>query len=282
MVEDPEADRLYALPLEQFTEARDALADRLRRAGDAEEASRIRRLRKPTTPAWVVNQLARRHRDRIEGLIAASEGVRRAQQELLHGGDAGDLWGATLAERDAVASLVRDAESILRSAGLGAPRGMLDRVGDTLSAASSDPGGRTLLRRGALTQEMRRAGFGEAFSPDQRKASSPAARPAREKPEAKATARATGVTARQRLEAEREAGKLEREARRLEGEADRAAKEAERAEREAVQARKRAEAAEATARAARTEAAAAARQAKEARRLAGRGAQRLEKITKKP
>jgi hypothetical protein len=285
MVEDPEADRLYALPLEQFTEARDALADRLRKAGDAEEAARIRKLRKPTTPAWVVNQLARRHRDAVEKLITASEGVRRAQQDLLHGGDAGDLWAATLVERDAVSGLVREASSILREAGLGAPRGMLDRVGDTLSAAASDPGGRTLLRRGSLTQEMRRAGFGEPLAPVPGGRRALAAVPdAPSRPPAKGkdrAARRDAPTARELLEAEREADRLARQAERLDSDAERVARELERAEREAAQARKRAEAAEESARAARAAVTAARRAATEAHRFAGRAAQRLEKLRDK-
>jgi hypothetical protein len=287
MVEDPEADRLYALPLEQFTEARDALAERLRKAGDAEEAARIRKLRKPTTPAWAVNQLTRRHRDGVENLITASEGVRRAQQELLHGGDAGDLWAATLVERDAVSGLVREAESILREAGLGAPRGMLDRVGDTLSAAASDPGGRTLLRRGSLTQEMRRAGFGETLAPvpgARRALASVPDEPARPAAKAKAKDRPSrrgAPTARELLEAEREADRLARQAERLDADAERAGREVERADHEAAQARKRAEAAEESARATRAAAASAKRAATEAHRFADRAVQRLEKLRDK-
>jgi hypothetical protein len=284
VVEDPEADRLYALPLEQFTEARDALADRLRKAGDAEEAARIRKLRKPTTPAWVVNQLVRRHRDALEKLITASEGVRRAQQDLLHGGDARDLWAATLVERDAVSGLVREAESILRDAGLGAPRGMLDRVGDTLSAAASDPGGRTLLRRGSLTQEMRRAGFGETLTPapgGRRALAAVPAPPSRPPAKSKGGTRRDAPTARELLEAEREAGRLARQAERLDADAERVARELERAEREAAQARKRADAAEDSARAARAAATSAKRAATEAHRFADRAAQRLEKLRNK-
>ena len=47
-----EVDRLYELPLEEFTAARNELAKRL---GDTS----VKELKKPTVTAWTVNQLAR-------------------------------------------------------------------------------------------------------------------------------------------------------------------------------------------------------------------------------
>ena len=164
-MEEQEVDRLYAVPLDQFTPARDALAARLKTAGDAAESARVKALRKPTAPAWAVNQLARRYPKQIEVLIAASDQLRRAQQELLQGASAGDLWEATLAEREAVGELMKAAEWLLKESGLGSSRGTLDRISDTLYAAAADPTGRTLLRRGLITQEMRRTGFGDLTAP---------------------------------------------------------------------------------------------------------------------
>lgn len=287
-MEEPEIARLYEVPLEQFTPARDQLAARLKVAGDAAESSRVKSLRKPTAPAWVVNQLARRHPAKVEALVAASDRVRRAQQEVLEGGAAGDLWEATLAEREAVSALVADAERILTDMGYGATRGSLDRVSDTLTAAASDPSARMLLRKGLLTQEMRRAGFGDVIAapPSATRPKGAPKRaplravpaPPRPKPGRGAAKRPSGPTAKQVLDAEREATRAARDADRADADAERYARASERAEEEARQARKRADAAERTARGAAAEATAARKEAAEARREADRAALRLEKI----
>ena len=270
MVSEPEGDRLYALPLEQFTPARDALAARLRSAGDAEEAARVKALRKPTTPAWAVNQLVRRARDRVEELIASSERLRRAQQELLHGGPAQDVWEATLAERETLAALTDEAERALTEAGYGAPRSTLERISDTLAAAAADVGGRTLLRRGILTNEMRRAGFDSVLSDaDADGEGEPAPKPAPPK--------SGGATSRQRLDAEREATRLERVAARAEADAERFEKAAAKAADDAASAKRRLATVEKEAAAARADAASARKEAAAARREADRAKARLAK-----
>ena len=50
-----EADDLYGLPLGEFTATRDALAARLKAAGDKEAAAEVKRARKPSVPAWAAN-----------------------------------------------------------------------------------------------------------------------------------------------------------------------------------------------------------------------------------
>ncbi|MGH2785418.1 MAG: hypothetical protein ACRDJ1_09150 [Actinomycetota bacterium] len=287
-MEEPEVDRLYSLPLDQFTEARDALAARLRTAGDAAEAARIKAMRKPTAPAWAVNQLARRYPKQVEVLIAASDRLRRAQQDLLEGASAGDLWEATLAEREAVGELMKAAEWILKESGLGTSRGALDRVSDTLYAAAADPTGRTLLRRGLITHEMRRAGFGDMIVPPVAAGAKPAAKLTRGKPTSKsvreapkaraATKARPGATPRQVLEAERALARAEKAAERREEEAERLARAAERDGLEAVQARKRADASAKVAIESRSAASAARREAEDARREVDRAEANLEKI----
>jgi hypothetical protein len=275
-MEEQEVDRLYAIPLDQFTPARDALAARLKTAGDAAESARVKALRKPTAPAWAVNQLARRYPKQVEVLIAASDQLRRAQQELLQGASAGDLWEATLAEREAVGELMKAAEWLLKESGLGATRGTLDRVSDTLYAAAADPTGRTLLRRGLISQEMRRTGFGDLTAPA---SSSPrvkgSSKPSRPAPAAKP---APGPTSKKVLESERASVRATREAERADVEAVRLEKAMRRADDEAVQARKRADAAARAAADAKQAAAAARREATEARREAERAGARFEKL----
>ena len=289
-MEEPDVDRLYALPLDEFTQARDQLAARLKTAGDAAEASRVKAMRKPTAPAWAVNQLARRYPKQIEVLIAASDRLRRSQQGLLEGGTAGDLWEATLAERAAVGELMKAAEWILKESELGASRAALDRISDTLYAAAADPTGRTLLRRGLITHEMRRAGFGDMIVPPATPSRvKPSAKPkpakssktergAAGKGKAEAKPKPAGPTPRAILDAERVAARAAREADRADGEAERLSRAAERAGEEAHMARKRADAATKAATDAHAEASAARKDAADARREAERAEERFEKL----
>ena len=54
-----DANKLYGLPLERFTEERNALAKRLREEGQRDEAATVSKLRKPSVAAWAVNQIVR-------------------------------------------------------------------------------------------------------------------------------------------------------------------------------------------------------------------------------
>src|ERR1044071_1512091 len=89
----PDIDALYKLPLPEFTAARNALAGRLKKAGRADEAERIKALTKPSVPAWAVNQWYWEHRDVFDRLIASGERLRHAQASKL-AGRSGDIRGA--------------------------------------------------------------------------------------------------------------------------------------------------------------------------------------------
>src|SRR5207248_2900099 len=101
-----EIDDLYGLPLEDFTAARNALAARLKRDGEGEAAASVKALRKPSVPAAVLNQLARREPELVAALLDAGKQLRAAQQRALAGGRGADeLRRATAAEREAVREL---------------------------------------------------------------------------------------------------------------------------------------------------------------------------------
>ncbi len=70
---EEELDRLYALPLNEFTAARDDVAKRLRGEGERELADEVKQLRKPPIAAWLVNQLGDRQ---LGGVLAGA--ARRA------------------------------------------------------------------------------------------------------------------------------------------------------------------------------------------------------------
>jgi hypothetical protein len=155
-------DELFGLPPERFVAARDEVARRLRREGDAEAARRVKALRRPSLSAWAVNQLARSQQRALEGLLAAGERLRAAHQAALAGGDAAELRAATRAEREAVAGLVSAALDRLREAGHPTTETIRDRIAATLHAAAASPEAADLVRHGRLIADLDPSGFGAA------------------------------------------------------------------------------------------------------------------------
>jgi hypothetical protein len=153
-------DELFGLPPEEFVAARDELARRLKREGDAEAARRVKALRRPSLSAWAVNQLARRQRAGLGPLLAAGERLRAAHQAALAGEGADKLRAAAKAEREAVAGLVEDALELLREAGHAATDATRDRVAATLHAAAASQEAADLVRDGRLTTDLDPSGFG--------------------------------------------------------------------------------------------------------------------------
>jgi hypothetical protein len=156
---DAELDRLYGLQLEEFTAVRNELATRLRKAGQAEAAERVRALRKPSVAVWAVNQLARRHPDDVQAHLASGERLREAQGAALRGGDSDTVRAATAAERESVRKLTRSAGQLLVDEGRAATQATLERVAATLRAAAVDPTAAALLAAGRLPDEVEASGF---------------------------------------------------------------------------------------------------------------------------
>jgi hypothetical protein len=156
---DEELDRLYGLPLDEFTAARNELATRLRKAGQADAAERVRTLRKPSVAIWTVNRLARRHPDEIEELVENGQGLRDAQAKALRGTGADAVREATAAERASLRKVTRLAEELLTEEGRPATAATLERIASTLRAAAVDPDAAGLLTAGRLPDEVESSGF---------------------------------------------------------------------------------------------------------------------------
>jgi predicted ribosome quality control (RQC) complex YloA/Tae2 family protein len=223
---DADLDALFALPLDEFTAARNALAKRLAGDGDGEAAEDVRKLSKPTVPAWAVNQLVRREPELVERLIASGEAL---QEELVkRRGGVDSLRVAQQVERQAVRELVRAAEALLRETGRSATAQTLERISETLSAGSKSPAGRAALRSGRLSAELEPAGF-EALAG---MTPAPGKSPARDE---------LAEVRRAKQERERERRRLKDELRTLERRAAAAEREAEQAREAAEQAREAAD-----------------------------------------
>jgi hypothetical protein len=155
---EEELDRLYGLPLEEFTAARNDLARRLKRANQTEPAERIQGLKKPSVPVWTANQLARRHPDEVEALVQAGLRLRQAQEVALSG-EAGReaVRSATAAEREAART--RLAHDLLEQEGRPRTRAVVDRIGGLFRSAAITPAAGEALRAGRLTEEVEAGGF---------------------------------------------------------------------------------------------------------------------------
>jgi hypothetical protein len=157
---DEALDRLYGLPLDQFTQARNQLATELHKAGKREQADEVKSLRKPSLSAWAVNQLARAERLQIRSLVTSAERLRKAQASLIRGGSADELHAAVDRQREVVGALLERATEILRSAGHPATEATLERIRETLTAVAADEEGARLVQEGRLEQDLDPAGFG--------------------------------------------------------------------------------------------------------------------------
>ena len=140
-------DRLYGLPLAEFTAARNAAAGELRKAGQREAADQVKALRKPTAAAAAVNRLVREHRGEVEQFLRAAAAMRDAQFS-----GKSDLTAATKEEHAALARLTR----------LGG-----EAVRQTLLAAAVDDEAAQQLLEARLERELEPRGFGTllAYAP---------------------------------------------------------------------------------------------------------------------
>src|SRR5436190_7647778 len=217
------ADELYALAPAAFTAARDEQADQARASGDADLAGAIRKLRRPTVSAWLVNLLAREDGGQVEDLLELGQSLREAQRAL----DGDRLRDLSAQRRRLVAALAQEAQRLAAQAGQAVSAQVEREVQDTLEAALADQSMADAVRSGRLTRALSYAGLGEGIGISDAVAvwPSPAARPpgqpAPSRPARKA--RAAPHDAHETKEAER--------ARREAEAAERARQEAEAAER---------------------------------------------------
>jgi hypothetical protein len=143
--EDDHIARLYQLPLDEFTAARNLAA---KETGNAA----IKKLEKPNLAAWTVNQLYWRERRLYDAVIAAAEAMRAAYKQMLAGKSA-DVRTAENVHADALREAKQAARQILESAGNTNPDTVMTAVAETLDALPGDePPGR-------LTKPLRRMGF---------------------------------------------------------------------------------------------------------------------------
>jgi hypothetical protein len=200
-------DRLYQLPLDEFTAARNALA---KNAGA--NAGAIRGLTKPPVAAWAVNQLYWRDRRAWDALVDAAENLRRANKAVLSG-RSGDVRAAGTVHDQAVQDALKATLEILTHDGHPATDATKQAIVNTLRALpAGEPPGR-------LTKVLQPGGF-------EMLAGLSVAAPAKTTKEGKVTKEAKGTKEHAQSKADAKALTAAREAA---ASADRALKDAEQA-----------------------------------------------------
>jgi hypothetical protein len=155
---DAEIDALFQLPLNEFTAARNALAAKLKKAGRADDAARVKGLAKPPVSAWAVNQLYWKHRDRFERLLSAGDRLRSAQASQLRG-KGGELREPLEARRVALSELSQDATVLLREAGHAPSPDLMRRITTTLEALATYGSRDATRAAGRLIDDIDPPGF---------------------------------------------------------------------------------------------------------------------------
>jgi hypothetical protein len=232
---DDRIDRLYQLPLDEFTAARNALAKEV--AAEGGRANDIKKLPKPPAAAWAINQVHWSRRSIFDAFLASAAALRSAHVDVL-GGKRADLRAAGTAHEESLEAVLKAALSVLAEAGQPATDATKQAIATTLRAL---PGAE--LRPGRLANVLQPRGFemlagmplGAAPSPRpsaKAPAIEPAPRPTKPEPRDRSAERAKAIA--KAKDALAEAAKTEKAAaqvvKREEFEAARSARDVQRAE----------------------------------------------------
>lgn len=153
MTVDDDLDSLYGMRPEEFTARRNELASAAKKRGDVSAAKAIASARRPTTAAWVVNQLALTDSTVRPKLTSLHEALRAAHAAM----DGQRIRELSATQRTLVQDLTR--------AGFAAaelsdpPAALRDDVTGTLQAAIADP--EVAARLGRLSRAEEWSGFGD-------------------------------------------------------------------------------------------------------------------------
>jgi hypothetical protein len=166
---DREIDALFQQPPGEFVQARNALANRIKAAGNADRAAAIRALVKPNVPAWVVNRLAVESRSAFRRLARLGDKLGEVQRGAPK---AAQSLRKTLDDRRAALATLRDdAERLLTDAGHAANKTTMRRIEATLEALATPGGLPSTCEAGRLSRDLEPGGFDAllelpAVSPD--------------------------------------------------------------------------------------------------------------------
>jgi hypothetical protein len=149
------AAELAALPLAEYTAARNERAKRAREDGDRALAASITALPKPTVSAWLVNLLVRERADLVRQLLELGATLREAEGDF----DPVNLRALTGQRRRLVAAVVKEVRALAEAAGQHPGTAALEEVERTLMAALSSADAADAVATGRLVRPLASAGL---------------------------------------------------------------------------------------------------------------------------
>ncbi len=161
---DQRLDALYREHPDGFVAARNELASQLRTKGDKTAAAEVKKLRRPSPAAWLVNRVSADNPQGVRELADASDELAEAQRRLIEeDGDPGELRAAAATERELLEGLVGEARSVAKTRGA-ISESVIDKVTQTLRAIGVDPELRAAALRGRVEKERSVATVGGSGS----------------------------------------------------------------------------------------------------------------------
>ncbi len=145
------ADALYALPLGEFTPARDARAKELK---GTDLAPRVKALKKPSLAAWVVNLLVRRDAEQATQVLELGAALREAAAGM----QGEELRALTRQRRQLTAAVTTGARALASGEGVKVTQAVADQVESTLTAAMLDARCAEAVRSGLLVTALSSTG----------------------------------------------------------------------------------------------------------------------------
>jgi len=157
-------DELYVGDFEGFVSRRNEMAKRLRAEGDSEAADRVRALRKPSRPAWAINQVSAHQAKLRDELLGAGAALRQAQEQLVAGKAKGaELRVASDQEQTAVSAVLDAVAAFSGEAGARLSPAAVERARQTLHAVAREESVRRDFEHHRLTTEHASSGL-DGFS----------------------------------------------------------------------------------------------------------------------
>ena len=151
-------DELYGLAPQAFTAARDAYIAEAKGVGNRTLATELAGWKRPSVAAGLVNLVALRRPDAVQGLIELGQAIREAQGNVTPI-QLRDLSAQRRKELDAVVAL---AQSLAAERGDAAPsRAVLAEVESTFAAAMVDDAAASLVKSGRVVKSLSYSGFGQ-------------------------------------------------------------------------------------------------------------------------
>ncbi|MBG6182953.1 hypothetical protein IWX65_000900 [Arthrobacter sp. CAN_A214] len=149
------ATELYALPLDQFTGARNDRAREAIGTGDKDLAALLKKLPKASTAAWLVNLLVTHRRSEVEQVLELGGSLREAQE----GSDRAQLHALGQQRQRLLAAVARQGLDVAGDLGYDVGPAALEGVESTLRAAMTDPAAAAAVLTARLVRPLEVSGW---------------------------------------------------------------------------------------------------------------------------